>query len=106
MCRAQSDKLGEIAPGTLVFVLETRETADSSTRMKFAFATPQGGMSEGGWVTSTTKDGTENVREVDRTKGPLGVLGGTADGGGGANAAGGRGAAHALWPRLGRTHKA
>ena len=47
----KSGKLGEIAPGTLVFVLETRETADGSRRMRFAFAAPTGGMSEGGWVT-------------------------------------------------------
>ena len=60
----KSAKLGEIAVGTLVFVLETKETADGSIRMKFAFATPSGGMSEGGWVTSITKDGTENVKEA------------------------------------------
>jgi hypothetical protein len=60
----KSGKLGEIAPGTLVFVLETRDTPDGSRRMRFAFAAPTGGMQEGGWVTSLTKDGTENVREA------------------------------------------
>ena len=46
-------------------MLETRETVDSSQRMRFALAQTGGGMIEGGWVTSVTKDGFENVRESD-----------------------------------------
>ena len=64
----KSEKLGEIAPGTLVFVLESRESADGSQRTQFAFATPSGGMSPGGWVTSLTKDGTENLALAQRGK--------------------------------------
>ena len=61
----KSKKVGEIANGTLLFLLETRETADGSSRMRFALAQAGGGMIEGGWVTSITKDGAENVRESD-----------------------------------------
>ena len=42
--------------------------------MRFALATDSGGMREGGWVTSTSKDGTENVAEAD-------IRGGRAGGG-------------------------
>ena len=70
----KSRKLGEICHGTLLFVLEARETADGAQRVRFAFP-GDGGMSEGGWVTCVTKDGTTNIAEA--------VQGGGGGGGGG-----------------------
>ena len=67
----KSEKLGEIAPGTLVFVLEVRAASDGSQRTHFAFATASGGMSAGGWVTSVTKDGAENLAVAARGKAAL-----------------------------------
>ena len=79
----KSEKLGEIAPGTLVFVLDSRQMADGSRRTHFAFATPSGGMSEGGWVTSLTKDGAETMAVAERGRRQAPVLAADASDGAG-----------------------
>ena len=54
-----SDKVGEIAPGTTVGVLEERENSDGSKRAAIALEHSAGLY---GWITSVTSSGAVNLR--------------------------------------------
>ena len=58
-----SDKAGEVAGGTVVYVLEQRQTADGATRMSIV---PEGQTASIGWLTGITKDGKKNLSELGR----------------------------------------
>ena len=58
-----SDKAGEVAGGTVVYVIEQRQTADGAMRMSIV---PEGQTSSIGWLTGITKDGKKNVQELGR----------------------------------------
>ena len=57
-----SEKVGgaDLVAGTLVHVLETRDTSDGARRALIAL---QGKQSPHGWITLVTKDGVHNMRE-------------------------------------------
>jgi hypothetical protein len=58
-----SDKAGEVGGGTVVYVLEQRQTADGATRMSVC---PEGQSASIGWLTGVTKDGKQNLQELGR----------------------------------------
>ena len=60
-CELHSDKVGELAAGARVHVLERRTLADGTQRA--CIALPGQGVIHG-WLTSTTKDQAENLRPL------------------------------------------
>lgn len=66
-----SDKVAgvDLTKGTRVHVLETRTMPDGAHRACIA---PEGSEAPHGWVTSVTKDGIENIREVQASGGSSG----------------------------------
>ena len=56
-----SDKVGELPTGTRVTVLEVRAQPDGAMRACIAL---EGSTAPHGWLTSVTKDGTENIHAV------------------------------------------
>ena len=62
-----SDKVGELPPGTRVHVVETRSTADGARRACVALESQIAWapiMRAHGWLTATTKDGSSNIRPI------------------------------------------
>ena len=55
----QSSRVGELAPGTKVHVLETRALSDGGKRVRLSL---QGQSAPYGWVTAVTKSGQENLQ--------------------------------------------
>jgi hypothetical protein len=58
-----SEKVGEVAPGTLVSILEERENADGSKRACFAL---ENDVEQHGWITSITASGVTNLKTMTR----------------------------------------
>jgi hypothetical protein len=58
-----SDKAGEVAGGTIVYVLDQRPTPDGATRMSVC---PEGQSASIGWLTGITKDGKKNLQQLGR----------------------------------------
>ena len=56
-----SDKVSELPAGTRVTVLETREQPGGATRARVAL---EGQAQAHGWLTASTKDGSENLRAL------------------------------------------
>ena len=56
-----SDKVGELPIGARFHVIETRDMPDGAKRACIAL---EGGQEPYGWLTSVSKDGAENLREV------------------------------------------
>ena len=58
-----SDKVGEVAPGSLVHILEERENVDGSRRAQFSL---ENDLRPHGWITSITSSGVQNLRTLSR----------------------------------------